>query len=551
MTAAELKSGEPTTRLDLADVEWSPRMPVPTGVTVESWRRRGFDLVRLRLRTGEPRIQATSARLAATVLVTALGYWWFNHLSIIVPLAMGGFEIGLAMRRRAQRREWTILVLADRITIEIAETADAPRQEIAIAFSDIERMSVGPAGLKRKKALAIATRSRTVTIGEGLSTDALRWLKGYLTMEAAQLIWKPIFEFGRKTTRKGATVEAAAVTRREPPPKLAALYLDEAPGKLAELQGAVARKDPVAIKRCAHWLKSSSANVGAVELSNESQLMEIYGLDNDLAKVDVLMRQIEAEFESVRAWLEGVVLRGATAPAFAKPAAMPALEIDRRPRAYPLTRTRTPVVESAPAPADTPAAPVFAGKQLLVVDDSAVNREVARDALETLGCEVEVAATGEEAVERCKLKRFDAVLMDCQMPGMDGFAATSLIRAHEDAESLVPLVIVALTGNALRGDRDRCLAAGMSDYISKPYTNEALEGVLHKWLVPPIDPPMPEPDEDFEFFEDVEAEDADERDMADAAAGPHEPTSAAGAPAAADTPAPSPATPGPAPATAS
>ena len=544
MNAAELMSGERTTRLDLADVEWSPHVPVPTGIAVESWRRRGFDFVRLRLRTDEPRIQATSARMAATVLVTAIGYWWFNHLSIIVPLAMGGFEIGLALRRRAARREWNVLVFADRLTIETGATPDKPREEFAIAFADIERMSVEPSGLKRRAALVIATRSRRITIGEGLSSDALRWLKGYLTMEAVQLIWKPIFEFGRKTTRKTSAADAAHVARREPPPKLAALYLAEAPGRLAELQSAVARKDPIAIKRSAHWLKSSSANVGAVELSNESQLMEIYGLDNDLEKVDVLVRQIEIEFEDVRAWLEGIVQRGPHAAALAKPEAMPALEIDRRPRPYPLLgsgRAKPEIVEAASAsgPAhgeaassETSAEPIFAGKELLVVDDSAVNREVARDALETLGCHVETAATGEEAVARCVIKRFDVVLMDCQMPGVDGFEATRRIRAHEDAESLIPLVIVALTGNALRGDRDLCLAAGMSDYISKPYTTESLEAVLHKWLVPPPNMPMPdfgdgdefgEFDEEFEEIGDREAGTTPEAPATAESAAPSEP----------------------------
>ena len=93
--------------------------------------------------------------------------------------------------------------------------------------------------------------------------------------------------------------------------------------------------------------------------------------------------------------------------------------------------------------------------------------------LERLGAEVATASDGSEAVETLRENHFDAVLMDVHMPEMDGYEATRAIRAHEaDAGGHVP--IIAMTANAMKGDRERCLAAGMDDYISKPVRADEL-----------------------------------------------------------------------------
>lgn len=103
--------------------------------------------------------------------------------------------------------------------------------------------------------------------------------------------------------------------------------------------------------------------------------------------------------------------------------------------------------------------------------------------LEILGCTTAVAEQGKEAVETAAHGAFDLILMDCHMPEMDGLTATGLIRAHE--QQSVPArhtIIVALTANALEGDRERCLAAGMDDYLTKPFTLDALKELLQRWL---------------------------------------------------------------------
>jgi CheY-like chemotaxis protein len=115
---------------------------------------------------------------------------------------------------------------------------------------------------------------------------------------------------------------------------------------------------------------------------------------------------------------------------------------------------------------------------VLVADDNQISQKVIVLILRKLGCVVHVAQDGREAVELATSNPFDAILMDCEMPIMDGFEATSQIRKIENAR--VP--IIALTAHAIEGARDRCIAAGMDDYISKPVDGEALAGKLTYWF---------------------------------------------------------------------
>jgi len=112
--------------------------------------------------------------------------------------------------------------------------------------------------------------------------------------------------------------------------------------------------------------------------------------------------------------------------------------------------------------------------RVLLVEDSPVNREVAIGMLQSVGCTVETASDGSIGVEQALSWSYDVILMDCQMPLMDGFEATRRIRAAEAANGQPPMPIIALTANALQGDRERCLEAGMSDFVSKPFTIKKL-----------------------------------------------------------------------------
>ncbi|MFM2422663.1 MAG: hypothetical protein RL291_1193, partial [Pseudomonadota bacterium] len=121
---------------------------------------------------------------------------------------------------------------------------------------------------------------------------------------------------------------------------------------------------------------------------------------------------------------------------------------------------------------------------VLVAEDNAVNVEVAIEYIMSLGLSFEIANDGQEAVEAYKSRRFDLVLMDCQMPGIDGLSATRIIRDFETLNGRKRAPIVAVTAHAFEQDRIACLDAGMDDYISKPFTEEALVAVLKKWLPP-------------------------------------------------------------------
>jgi CheY-like chemotaxis protein len=116
------------------------------------------------------------------------------------------------------------------------------------------------------------------------------------------------------------------------------------------------------------------------------------------------------------------------------------------------------------------------------VEDNPVNQKVGKATLARLGFDVAIAANGRIAVDLTAADGFDLVLMDCQMPDMDGFEATTAIRAREARDGGARLPIIAMTANAMAGDRERCLAAGMDDYASKPIQIHVLAETLRRWL---------------------------------------------------------------------
>ncbi len=137
--------------------------------------------------------------------------------------------------------------------------------------------------------------------------------------------------------------------------------------------------------------------------------------------------------------------------------------------------------------------------KVLLAEDNPVNQEVAIAMLQTMGITPRVANNGREALALMEEETFDLVLMDCQMPQMDGFEATERRREQERNLGLPPLPIIALTANAIVGDREMCLERGMSDYLSKPFSPEQLHSLLCVWL-PQRDPS----DDSLEFENSVE-----------------------------------------------
>jgi CheY-like chemotaxis protein len=145
-----------------------------------------------------------------------------------------------------------------------------------------------------------------------------------------------------------------------------------------------------------------------------------------------------------------------------------------------------PVVVPAPMPAPA-AAPAARGGQalsvarVLVVEDNQVNRELVTDLLAEAGALVEVAGDGKQALDLLLQHRFDAVLMDCLMPVMDGYEATRALRRQPQ---LRDLPVIALTANAMAEDRDKAFAAGMNDHLTKPVRVDQLVATIARWLQP-------------------------------------------------------------------
>jgi CheY-like chemotaxis protein len=146
----------------------------------------------------------------------------------------------------------------------------------------------------------------------------------------------------------------------------------------------------------------------------------------------------------------------------------------------PVATTRTRPLP-APAPSSSGEAPASEDRPLiLLVEDNAVNQRVGKLMVEKRGYRVDVASDGLEAVAATARTAYAAVLMDCQMPRLDGYAATREIRARDTGKARTP--IIAMTANAGPGARERCLAAGMDDYVAKPVTAEAIDEILRRWV---------------------------------------------------------------------
>ena len=133
---------------------------------------------------------------------------------------------------------------------------------------------------------------------------------------------------------------------------------------------------------------------------------------------------------------------------------------------------------------------ISSNELILVAEDNEMNQQVVRAMLKRLNYELVIAPDGAKAFEAFQEREFSLVLMDCQMPHVDGFQATEMIRKFEGASQHTP--IVAMTANAMKGDRDRCLKIGMDDYLSKPVRLPDLERILKKWIVTPPAQDLPE-----------------------------------------------------------
>ncbi len=175
------------------------------------------------------------------------------------------------------------------------------------------------------------------------------------------------------------------------------------------------------------------------------------------------------------------------------------IDVQSEPDAGTTFTIRLPVTEASEADLDSELydeeSVSVARGTALVVEDNPVNLMIARKILENMGLSVDTAENGAGAIEAAGRTEYDLILMDCQMPGMDGLEATRRIRAFEFEQRRRPAAVLALTANAMAGDRERCLQAGMNDYLSKPVKRELLAGKVRFWLMnAPMNPSLPSHD---------------------------------------------------------
>jgi len=136
---------------------------------------------------------------------------------------------------------------------------------------------------------------------------------------------------------------------------------------------------------------------------------------------------------------------------------------------------------------------ILSGRRILLAEDNAFNRALIEHVLEPMGCQVDKAGSGTEALRAFRPGRYDLVLMDCQMPEMDGLTATRQIRRIEAGQSRVP--VIAVTAGTVSGARRACLDAGMDDFLAKPFSLGRLRKKVLEWLLPSIDSEPPDADD--------------------------------------------------------
>ena len=429
MSIESNQSGHTNILSGTEQISWTPDTPVPPGVTVENLRRRGIDQLCIKISYDDS--QKAEARTRT----------WFSYLFANKP----------------KSHTTTLMFAEDQIHFSSRKFYVSEPVETVVKRTDVTAVDIVDDAKSGKYSLQIWVDNKELEICDGLPQSTLVWLKERLLLEAGGLVSRPLGNVGRRSTRKTSNPDHDPYKLwPSGPNRLIALFLQETPEHARLLEESIKNNDWATAEKQAHWIKSTSAAVGATQLSELCQRIEIDIVTNDFSQTESLSAHFRRELERVTHTLTAIVN-------------------DERGHDANHAAPQAPEAEHA-------AAVVLKGTKILLVEDSLVNQAFACSCLEQVGCDTTVASSGEAAVEHFDNGSFDLILMDCQMDGMSGFEATEIIRARELTQQLPRTPIVALTANALRDDRTRCLAAGMNDYLSKPYEDQEIFDVLLKWL---------------------------------------------------------------------
>ena len=417
----------------LEDVSWTPSTQTPSELRISNMRRRGIDEYRISLPPNEN----------GKVKRALFG----------LPILTGKPAIVQA-----------ITIVGTQLRFTFMTSGKRTKNDLVVECKDVDAIVISPGSSKSNPHIIFAygnarrdKHSGYLEFGAGLPDSVLIWLRDRLLLETAGLVSRPLYNVGGRSTRQTINPdEKHYLAWTSGSNRLIDIFLVEAPEKFSAFRAAVEAQAWVDAAKHVHWLKSSSAAVAAGYLSQSFQRIEIELQNRDPAAVKALVKHVVSEFAEAALDLGkiqgGKSLEGA---------------------------------EDKPRTSDDSTQPfeqAFPGSRILVVEDSLVNQELAREFLECMGCTVDCVGTGEDALNQIERMQYDLILMDCQMPGMGGLEATRLIRKSEMLEGRPNAIVIALTAHTLRDDRNKCLAAGMNDHLGKPYTAEELFDVLNRWL---------------------------------------------------------------------
>lgn len=403
------------------NINWTPELEPPSEIRVESLRHRGVDNLRLTLRPEKKDGQRFWTR-------------WFHFA-----------------RSAAEFTDGTAITIADE-NLHLDQNGHKKN----IALRSIKSIEIYGSEGRPGNSLTLETPQSTLQLAHGLQINSLQWLRDRLLLEAAGLVWKPIFHVGKRTTAR--TVTPDADTFADWPSEdntLIEFFVSQAPERAGALISAIKFMDSEAAKSNTEWLKSSCAVVGAGFLSELCQRIELDIVNQNSDRMEILVQNFKTEFNKVLKRLCEITGKNTRDVGLLKESAS------------------TSTIE----PSSTPA-------EILLVEDSVLNQEIAANLLSVAGHQITVASNGTEALEFLQNRSFDIILMDCQMPGLDGIETTKRIRKSEFRHGHARTPIVALTANALNDDRKRCIGADMDDYLSKPYTPDELLSIVDRWVAP-------------------------------------------------------------------
>ena len=458
--------------------DWNPRSERPIGIRFENLRNRGVDLVRINFEQSTPWLDLKRDGFLEACVIAALVAKPYAITFALAGLA-SAFHGYFLYHRRQRTETCEISIAPDLLTIVKTSTGSGPQPTWHLAFSEIEHIAIAPGRRGLKSTVNITTSGATIAIGAGQPDATLFWLENFLVMELVGLTWRPLHGIDRRYTRtRDMLITNPLLLKPDLASRLIEIFIEQAPDVVKKLGAALAAKSAEEVRQNADWLKSASANVGARHMSELCQLIEVHGREKDFERIDALFGEIERKCEEVIDWLNEI--RGSAACHIA----FQALDDETGKLSCREAGSRDSDDERTAFNGSGNAieAPAIIEARVLVVDDSAVSRELAKDFLEEIVSDVVFAENGFAAIQLLKQEKFDLVLMDCEMVGLNGYKCTTQWRKHENLCGLRRIPIVATTAHALKGDRASCIAAGMDDYLCKPFSPEELRDKIEQWL---------------------------------------------------------------------